>query len=150
MAFFPCIYFCDNNMLYFCGTHINYSHWKFFAVCLRKGLRMILENPYSATHYLHNNFPFAPVVIDRNRRLRGDYFQKPTQYYFLNCEPTCLVTVQKDKPHKTICRLTGRQDGSGLCSEDRSMISPDYARNFICDFIIGKKQEITQPTLLDI
>lgn len=21
------------------------------------------------------------------------------------------------------------------------MISPDYARNFICDFIIGKKQE---------
>ena len=28
----------------------------------------------------------------------------------------------------------------GLCSEERSMISPDYARNFICDFIIGKEQ----------
>lgn len=25
-------------------------------------------------------------------------------------------------------------------SEERSMISPDYARNFICDFILGKEQ----------
>ena len=33
---------------------------------------------------------------------------------------------------------------SGLCSEERSMISPDYARNFICDFIIGKEQKNTQ------
>ena len=29
----------------------------------------------------------------------------------------------------------------GLCSEERSMISPDYARNFICDFILGKEQK---------
>jgi hypothetical protein len=27
------------------------------------------------------------------------------------------------------------------------MISPDYARNFICDFIIGKEQAHTQPEL---
>lgn len=33
---------------------------------------------------------------------------------------------------------------SGLCSEERSMISPDYARNFICDFILGKVQKHTQ------
>ena len=33
---------------------------------------------------------------------------------------------------------------AGICSEERSMISPDYARNFICDFIIGKKQTITE------
>ena len=176
MAFFPCIYFCNNNVLYFTGAHINYKYWectqeqivdrvierskkrqafyelllKFFAVCLRKNLRMVFENPYSITHYLHNNFPFAPAVIDKNRRLRGDYFQKPTQYYFLNCEPTHLVTIQDDKPHKTICGLSGRQDGSGLCSEDRSMISPDYARNFICDFIIGKPQVHSQLSLFDI
>ena len=31
----------------------------------------------------------------------------------------------------------------GICSEERSMISPDYARNFICDFIIGKEQKHT-------
>ena len=29
---------------------------------------------------------------------------------------------------------------TGLCDEDRSMISPDYARNFICDFILGREQ----------
>lgn len=34
-------------------------------------------------------------------------------------------------------------------SEERSMISPDYARNFICDFILGKKQKHTQLTLFD-
>ena len=35
---------------------------------------------------------------------------------------------------------------SGLCSEERSMISPDYARNWICDFVIGKDQHL-EPTL---
>lgn len=172
MAFFPCIYFCDNNVLYFTGEHINYKHWKMdksqviksiiqrsrdrqkfyelllklFEICTDRGLRLIFENPYSATHYLHNNFPFTPSVIDRNRRLRGDYFKKPTQYYFVNCEPTNIRTIQDDKPHRTICGLTGR-NGGGLCSETRSMISPDYARNFICDFILGKKQKTTELTL---
>lgn len=38
---------------------------------------------------------------------------------------------------------------SGLCSEERSMISPDYARNFICDFILGKDQKINQLSLFE-
>jgi hypothetical protein len=29
------------------------------------------------------------------------------------------------------------------------MISPDYARNFICDFIIGKEQVGTQLNLFE-
>jgi hypothetical protein len=33
--------------------------------------------------------------------------------------------------------------------EERSMISPDYARNFICDFIIGKEQVGTQLNLFE-
>lgn len=36
---------------------------------------------------------------------------------------------------------------AGLCSEERSMIHPDYARNFICDFILGKPQKNQQLTL---
>ncbi len=36
---------------------------------------------------------------------------------------------------------------AGMCSEERSMISPDYSRNFICDFILGKKQDIGQLSL---
>lgn len=35
----------------------------------------------------------------------------------------------------------------GICSEERSMISPDYARNFICDFILGKEQKFAQQLL---
>lgn len=30
---------------------------------------------------------------------------------------------------------------SGVCSTERSMISADYARNWICDFVLGKKQK---------
>lgn len=33
---------------------------------------------------------------------------------------------------------------AGICSEERSMIHPDYARNFICDFILGREQKHTQ------
>lgn len=98
---------------------------------------------------MHNNFPYSPSLIDKNRCLRGDFFKKPTQYFYLNCEPTNGKSYKDDKPHRTICGLTGRSDHTGLCSEDRSMISPDYARNFICDFIIGKKQEYTQLDLFE-
>lgn len=173
MAFFPCIYFCENNVMHFCGTLINYKHWgmtqeqiidkviersqfrqrfyelllKLFAICCRKKLRLVVENPYSVLHYLHNNFPFKPKYIDNNRWLHGDFFKKPTQYFFLNCEPTNYETIQNDKPKRNICKITGRSDKSGLCSEERSMISPDYARNFICDKIIGKPQKFTQLTL---
>lgn len=31
-----------------------------------------------------------------------------------------------------------KAEHAGLCSEERSMISTDYARNFIADFILGK------------
>lgn len=80
--------------------------------------------------------------------LRGDYFVKPTAYWFINCEPTYGFTFQKDKQQKIInkCKSGIR---AGICSEERSMISPDYARNFICDFILGKPQPEINPTLFD-
>jgi hypothetical protein len=39
---------------------------------------------------------------------------------------------------------------SGTFKEERSMIHPDYARNFICDFILGKEQKHSQLNLFDI
>lgn len=173
MAFFPCIYFCENNQLYFIGEHlalrkcsirektnriINRARerekfyeliLKFFAICEQREIKLIVENPYAVQHYLVGNFPYKAKLIDKDRTLRGDLFKKPTQYWFVNCEPTngCsyaptpkknIKIIQKAKSNKTI----------GLCSEERSMISPDYARNFICDFIIGKPQEnLTQLSL---
>lgn len=56
------------------------------------------------------------------------------------------ATIQFDKKQKIInnCKSAPK---AGLCSEERSMISIDYARNFICDFILGKEQKGTQLNL---
>lgn len=110
-----------------------------FSICDIRGLRLIVENPYAGQHFLVGNFPYKATFVDRNRAARGDYFNKPTQYWFVNCEPTHGQTFQKAKMHKKIASGKPGARG-GLCSEDRSLISNDYARNFICDFIIGKAQ----------
>ena len=107
---------------------------------------MVFENPWSEQTYLKANFIKVPDVVDMNRMLRGDYYKKPTAYWFFNCEPTYGESYQYDKKQKIIMKSKGGTQ-AGICSEERSMISPDYARNFICDFIIGKEQLYTQLNL---
>ena len=173
MAFFPCIYFTGSvNPCYFTLENTNYRKmttkqkfdamleraenrnnfykllYKMVANCILRGLRIIIENPFSSLHYLHNNFLKEPSIIDSDRTRRGDYFKKPTGYWFFNCEPTHGYSFQK--PLKTLRVWESKSAAhAGLCSEERSMISPDYARNFICDFIIGKEQKNTQLNLFD-
>lgn len=169
MAFFPCIYFSQQNTTFFDATNIN---WKdkttkqkvdmvlersrerqlFYEMALKmfttadvRGLRMIVENPWTTVHFLHNNFPYKPDLIDIDRQKRGDYFRKPTQYWFINCKRTDGFTFQNPTTKRTVNGLSGHQ--GSLCDEDRSLISPDYARNFICDFILGKEQTNSQLTL---
>lgn len=169
VAFFPCIYFCAMSQSAFCFAYTNYRRlqdWekvdkiierekkrdyfltvllKFIRVCLKRGIRMIFENPLTMS-FLTIFFIKEPDVKDTNRRLRGDYFSKPTGYWYFNCIPTHGFTEQKDKSAKRVHDVRGA-DEAGVCSEERSMISPDYARNFICDFIIGKEQEGSQMSL---
>jgi len=117
---------------------------RFIAVCLEKGIRMIFENPWALDTYLKTNMIKKPDVIDENRMLRGDYMVKPTGFWFWNCKPTIgLYTEQCDKEKRMVMWMR-KAPIAGLCSEERSMISPDYARNFICDFILGKEQVGTQ------
>ena len=115
---------------------------------------MVFENPYSVNTYLKNGFLKKPDLVDSDRSRRGDYFTKPTAYWFFNCAPCHGESIaqtpksekkyilmhkyqhDKHKEHKE--RVVGGSKESGICSEERSMISPDYARNFICDFILGK------------
>ena len=118
---------------------------KFVSVCLQRGIMMIFENPIMGQTFLRV-FLKQPDVIDNNRMIRGDYMIKPTAYWFWNCEPTIGKSFQKDKDRVSPMNLK-KSYSKGLCSEERSMISPDYARNFICDFILGKKQDISQLTL---
>ena len=167
MAFFPCIYFTGySNPLYFRLENINYINLtlrekldkiiqrgkdrqyfyeiiqKMVGVCLLRNLRLIIENPWSSNgaHYLKDNFFKNPDLIDNNRTLRGDDFVKPTGYWFFNCEPTFGVSFEPNKNIKTI-KKTKSSKVWGVCSTERSMINPKYARNFICDFILGKQQK---------
>lgn len=121
---------------------------KMLAVAKMKGIRLIMENPWSEQTYLKANFVIPPSLVDMDRTKRGDFFTKPTAYWYINCEPTHGQTYQKPKEHKTIMKAKmGKQ--AGLCSEERSMISHDYARNFICDFVIGREQVGSQLSLFD-
>ena len=85
-------------------------------------------------------------MIDKDRTKRGDFYKKPTAYWFVGCERTYGCSYQKPKFVKTIRKSKSAIRG-GICSAERSMISSDYARNFICDFILGKEQKITEQTL---
>ena len=170
VAFYPCIYFCAMSQMMFYLTNVNYRCLtvrekiekilersdnrkeyfdrlvKFVAVCLDKNIRMVFENPWSEQTFLKGNFLKAPDVVDMNRMERGDYFKKPTAYWFWNCEPTSGFSYQKDKEQKIIIK-SKMASRAGLCSEERSMMSLDYARNFICDFILGKEQDLNNGML---
>lgn len=167
IAFFPCIYFSCLSQMEMSLTDVNKRKMplceryefvlnrsrnrQYFLELLIKlmadaelhGKRLIVENPWAMQTYLKNGFIKSPSLIDNNRTLRGDFFQKPTAYWFINCEPTRLMTIQQDKK-KVKVRDAKPAERAGICSEERSMISPDYARNFICDFILGKEQIGTQ------
>lgn len=167
LAFFPCIYFETIQATYYSIENRNNAHkpyheriedaieriqkrayfhtllYKLVFISVKRGLRLIIENPATTPSYLigQQNFP-KPTIIDSNRMMRGDWFKKPTAYWFFNCEPTYGYSPQNDKQQKIINKCKSAPK-AGLCSEERSLISPDYARNFICDFIIGKKQPHT-------
>ncbi len=113
---------------------------KLFTVVKEREIRMIFENPMTQPTYLYNNFVQNPTIVDNNRMLRGDYFKKPTGYWFVNFEPKNGFTLQDDKEQRVIMRMKSGIK-AGVCSEERSMISSDYARNFIYDFILGQPQK---------
>lgn len=164
IAFYPCTYFCQMSQYSQSLNSVNYRSLteaqavdkiierqikrneylvrltKFVGVCLRRNIRMIFENPITGS-FLNNYFLKPPTIKDNNRMMRGDYYVKPTGYWFWNCKPTYGRSIQCDKQKKLINLAESRwTQKAGLCSEERSLISSDYARNFICDFIIGKEQ----------
>ena len=104
-------------------------------ICLRKGLRLVIENPYSTPHHLTDYWPIKPKVIDRDRRQNGDHFKKPTQYWFINCEPkNNLVFEPLDYvPSKTIENTHNKVE--------RSMIHPQYASRFIRQYLIDQEDK---------
>lgn len=167
IAFFPCVRFEDQVMLHLRGQAYGMEKWslkkkmlncmklqeeltdfyklvnKMFITCMDRGLKLIMENPYSEQHYLRRYWCYKPSIIDLDRRDRGDYFKKPTQYWFLNCEPSnnCIFEVTnynalecKDaikKMTKDVYMTIGAKNRKVA----RSMISQDYANRFIREFV---------------
>ena len=119
IAFFPCIYFDSIQQTFFDLTNINYRTlsicekidktlkrledrtyfhsmlYKLLWICYKHDVRIIIENPSTSPNYLitGQNFP-KPTFIDKNRMARGDYFVKPTAYWFINCSPTYYYSLQ--------------------------------------------------------
>lgn len=136
MAFFPCIYFETLQMTYFMNQSINLRRldkksrydtiiertenrkkfyvliYKLVAVCDMKGLRLIIENPAVQPHYLlfATNF-IPPTFIDKDRALRGDYYHKPSAWWFINCKPTYGQSLNPNRNIKTVMKSRGSVGG---------------------------------------
>lgn len=162
LAFFPCTRFENQIQLCFRGTMKSLKNWndeqkleydlklhrelsylyelvtKLAIICLRKNIPLIIENPYSTTHYLVKYWCIPYTILDSDRTLRGDYYVKPTQYWFINCTPKDnfifepLQLVPKKKITAKVC------DGGTNSTVERSMIHPQYANRFIREFILDE------------
>lgn len=153
LAFFPCVRFEDQIILCFRGENSGYKNWnikkklendlqlhdelnhnykiitKLALVCVSKGIPLIIENPYSEQHYLKRYWCLKPKLIDKNRRENGDFYSKPTQYFFINCEPKNNILFE---PLTQVeYKIVEKQN-----KVERSMISRQYANRFIREFIL--------------
>lgn len=77
-------------------------------------------------------------MIDKNRRMDGDYFEKPTQYWFINCEVQNNLDFDPIEfvPKKVISKV---KKGEYSVQTQRSMIHPQYARRFIKQYVLKEK-----------
>ena len=153
IAFFPCTYFSDQNTVNSRGESYGQKKWsekrkleysmeqmqernKFYtllcSLCLitiKRGFKLIIENPYGKINFLKHFFPLKPEVILLDRRRFGDFYKKPTQFFFINCKPEftlygeCVDTMGKQNPIENNHGFT------------RSIISPTFAKNFIKTYI---------------
>lgn len=162
LAFFPCTRFEQQILLWFRGDSKqqkndnelkklekdlvlhselskNYSMiTKLAIVCLRENIPLVFENPYSEQHYLQKYWCLKPTIIDRNRRDNGDYYNKPTQYWFIGFQPkNNLVFEPIDYvEQKKINDLWGTKKEDVA---ERSMIHPQYADRFIRQYILDEE-----------
>lgn len=109
-------------------------------ICLQRNLRLVIENPYTQPHFLTMYFPVKPAFIDTDRRRRGDFYKKPTQYFFINCKPEHNFIFVSGSPAETKRIETTTGDGKHSQAEMRSMMSPAYANRFIREFLLDTRE----------
>ena len=165
LAFFPCTRFECQIQLYFRGLadgqkkwtderklvsdmdlheelHRNYLLISELAVlCIRRNLKLVIENPITQPHYLTLYWCIQPKVVDKDRTLNGDYMKKPTQFFFINCEPKNNVLFEPieyvpQRVHERI-RVTDKSRQTL-----RSEMHPQYAERFIKQYLIDYETDI--------
>ena len=160
-AFVPCIRFTEQALLGFQGNLNKIRFWddqkkleyccklhtelhdlymlvsKMSIVCVEKSLRLIIENPYADRHYLKNYWCIKPAIIDKDRRVNGDYYKKPTQFFFVNCKPeqNFIFEPLEASEGKTVKNLKWNSERQ----YERSMIHPQYARRFIKMYLMDQE-----------
>ena len=158
-AFFPCTRFEDQINLLFRGESFQIAKYtdkktletciklhkerdvlyekicQLAIVCLDKGIRIVIENPFSPQHYLKQYWCLKPKVIDKDRTVEGDYYKKPTQYYFINFEPKDNFLFEPiDFVETRTIKFERKAEQSRQVR--RSMIHPQYADRFIRRYIL--------------
>lgn len=162
-AFFPCTRFEARIPLAFRGDSYQQKDWadlqkleysmklhnelhelyerlsQLVVICIRKGLKLIIENPYTQPHYLTTYWCIKPNLIDKDRTKNGDYYKKPTQYWFINCEPKNNLVFEPLEyvTTKTISRVKGTDITSR--KTERSLMHPQYADRFIRQYILDEE-----------
>lgn len=167
IAFFPCVRFESQILINFRGQNYGMKNWsiekkilncmrlqteltemyllinKLFLICMKKKLKLIVENPYSEEHYLRRYWCYPPSIIDKDRRTGGDYYKKPTQYWFVNFEPKNNLVmgsynnaIDCKDPIKKMKKEHAEAMGAKSVRVARSMIHPQYAENFIKKYIL--------------
>lgn len=152
-AFFPCTYFTDQSALntradlpqmkgYPMREKLNCSFLsmnrraQYYELLCRLCILsydldfpLIIENPCGRPGFLSTYFPIKNRINIMDRRIYGDRFKKPTQFFFVNCEPSFNLekefAIQKEKIKV-----------EDVSSFERSIISPAFAENFIKSFVL--------------
>lgn len=152
IAFFPCTYFSDQSQLASRGDAFQMKNFseeeklkrsitdmtaradfyntlcRLCIIAKRKNFKLIIENPYGKVNFLKHFFPIKPDLVIRDRRTLGDFYKKPTQFFFVNCHPEFVLEQEyiPTKKNKAI------EDIHGF---ERSRISEVFAKKFIEQFL---------------
>lgn len=157
LAFFPCTRFEARIPLLFRGEATQQKNWsdiekleysmqlqselnelyillcQLVVLCIRKQLRIVIENPYTQPHYLTTYWCMKPTLIDKDRTKNGDYYKKPTQYWFINCKPkNNLIFEPLEYVEQRIIKNENKLE--------RSLMHPQYANRFIRQYLIDAER----------
>lgn len=160
IAFFPCIRFSVQSIFFYQCTrdeckkmnlsekidyHLKYYNeldyyfrtlLKLLKIADLIGFKLVIENPYSEQSYLYRYAPIRPTIIDYDRRLNGDYFVKPTMYYFINFNPSSNL-IFEPLDYIDYKRINDLPKGI-----ERSLIHPQYVNRFIREYLLWKEKKL--------